>query len=78
MYNNPYQSEKYKELYSIQEEQIPVLASLIEQSPKLGKQSVQNSWNDAVSSAVQAIADYNPYTPLVQEGAEVLAVDAVA
>ena len=78
MYNNPYQSEKYKELYSIQEEQIPVLASLIEQSPKLGKQSVQNSWNDAVSSAVQSIADYNPYTPLVQEGAEVLAVDAVA
>ena len=74
-----------REIYAkiVQNEQHPVLASLVERSLKQEvdwgeKQKLQQSWSVRVNEAIQSVADVNPYLPAVADGQGVPAVQAVA
>ena len=86
MYNNTLQNEQIysKFLYNNNEEK-PVLASLLERSQKqeidYGESkisSIQVRWTELVKKSIDAIAEDNPYLPDLEVGQEVLAADAVA
>ena len=86
MYNNTLQNEQIysKFLYNNNEEK-PVLASLLERSQKQeidwGESkisSIQVRWTELVKESIDAIAEDNPYLPDLEVGQEVLAADAVA